>query len=195
MRIVVTGGIGTGKSTVCRALQQRMPGYTLVSADDMVRNLYANSAAFRAELVTRFGTTDRKVISGMVFADDARRADLVALSWVYLAPEVESLFCRDGIIFEFPLFFEHPHWVGRPDAVVVLGCDAQTQRQRVLARDGITEAALARILAAQLPLEEKVRQADIYLDTSGTLAAVLDAVDKLPLQLLALKLQKEGVLQ
>lgn len=183
MRVVVTGGIGSGKSTVCRALQQRMPGHILVSADDMVRDLYAKSAEFRAELMARFGTVDRKTISGLVFADDARRADLVALSWVYLAKEVDALFGQPNIIFEFPLFFEHPHWVGRPDAVVVLGCDAQTQRERVLARDGIPEEALARILAAQLPLEEKVRQADIYLDTGGPLGSVLQAVDKLPVQL------------
>lgn len=186
MRIVVTGGIGCGKSTVCNALQQHLPGYELVSADQMVRDLYANSIPFRAGLVERFGTTDRRAISAIVFADAARRADLEALSWVYLEAEADAVFQRQDIIFEFPLFFESRKWIGLPDAVVVLGCDADVQRQRVLARDNISEEALSRILAAQMPLAEKIRQADIYLDTSGALPDVLAAVAGLPAQLRAL---------
>lgn len=183
MRIVITGGIGCGKSTVCSALQALMPDHELVSADQMVRDLYANSAPFRAGLVDRFGTTDRRAISAIVFADPARRADLEALSWVYLEREADAVFQRQDVIFEFPLFFESRKWIGLPDAVVVLGCDAAVQRQRVLARDNITEEALQRILAAQMPLAEKIRQADIHLDTSGSLPDVLAAVAGLPEQL------------
>jgi dephospho-CoA kinase len=190
MRVVVTGGIGCGKSTVCHALLQHMPGYALVSADQMVRDLYADSVPFRAGLVERFGTTDRRAISALVFADAGRRADLEALSWVYLKQAVDALFEQRDVLFEFPLFFEHPHWVGRTDAVIVLGCDDATQRQRVMARDGLTEAAFARIRAAQLPLAEKVKRADIYLDTSGSLEAVLDAVATLPAQVNHLKNKK-----
>lgn len=196
MRIVVTGGIGCGKSTVCTALLKHLPDYHLVSADQMVRDLYANHDLFRAGLVTRFGTTDRRTISGIVFADAARRADLEALSWLYLAREVDALLLRENIIFEFPLFFENPRWVGWPDAVVVLGCDAAVQRQRVMARDGVTEESLARILAAQLPPEEKRRRADIYLDTTGSLESVLEAVSHLPAQLaqIAPKTKNEQIL-
>lgn len=183
MRIVITGGIGCGKSTVCNALQQLMPDHHLVSADQMVRDLYAGNTHFRAGLMSRFGTTDRREISAIVFADSARRADLEALSWVYLEREVDALLKRPDLIFEFPLFFESRKWIGWPDAVVVLGCDADIQRQRVLARDNITEEALQRILAAQMPLAEKIRQADIYLDTSGDLPGVLAAVAGLPAQL------------
>jgi dephospho-CoA kinase len=190
MRIVVTGGIASGKSTVCNALVQHMPGYVLVSADQMVRDLYADSVPFRAGLVERFGTTDRRAISALVFSDASRRADLEALSWVYLHQAVDALFEQQDIIFEFPLFFEHPHWLGRPDAVIVLGCDDASQRQRAMARDGLTEEAFTRIRAAQLPLAEKVRRADIYLDTGGTLASVLDAVAALPARLSQLKMKK-----
>lgn len=190
MRIVVTGGIGSGKSTVCNALLQHLPGYELVSADQMVRDLYAHSAPFRAELVQRFGTTDRRAISARVFADAGQRANLESLSWVYLKQAVDALFARQDIIFEFPLFFEHPHWLDRPDAVIVLGCDDATQRQRVMARDGLTEEAFARIRAAQLPLAEKVKRADIYIDTSGTIQSVLDVVATLPARLSQLQHQK-----
>lgn len=183
MRIVVTGSIGTGKSTVCQALLQHMPGYELVSADQMVHDLYANNAEFQAGLQSKFGTTDRKAIARIVFADRARRVELEALSWAFLAQAVDALFLKENVIFEFPLFFEHPHWIGCPDAVIVLGCDEQTQRTRVSARDGISVEAFDRILAAQLPQAEKAKRADIYLDTSGSRESVLAAVAALPAKL------------
>lgn len=180
MRIVITGGIGTGKSTISKALLSHLPGYKLVSADQMVHDLYATNADFQTALLARFGTTDRKTISGIVFADASLRAELIALSWTYLAPATDALFRAPNLIFEFPLYFESPRWVGIPDAVVVLGCDEATQRARVMARDGMSEEGFARVLAAQMPVAEKAKRADIYLDTSGNLAEVLQAVAALP---------------
>ena len=183
MRIVVTGSIGTGKSTVCQALLQHMPGYELVSADQMVHDLYANNAEFQAGLQSKFGTTDRKAIARIVFADRARRVELEALSWAFLAQAVDALFLKENVIFEFPLFFEHPHWIGCPDAFIGLSGDQQTQLTRVSARDGISVEAFDRILAAQLPQAEKANRADIYLDTSGSRESVLAAVAALPAKL------------
>lgn len=184
MRIVVTGSIGTGKSTVCQALLEHMPGYELVSADQMVHDLYANNTQFLEGLQSKFGTTDRKAIARIVFADRPKRVELEALSWAFLAQAVDALFLKENVIFEFPLFFEHPHWLGCPDVVIVLGCDEQTQRARVYARDGISVEAVDRILAAQLPQAEKAKRADIYLDTSGSRESVLAAVAALPAKLL-----------
>jgi dephospho-CoA kinase len=166
MKIVVTGGIGSGKSTVCQALITRLPGYELVSADEMVHDLYAQNARFRAELVKRFGTAERKDVSAIVFANPERRLELITLSWAYLAQAVETVFEKNNVIFEFPLFFEQPHWLDRPDAVVVVGCDDATQRARVMARDGIGEEQFEAIKRAQLPLEEKVKEADFFIDTT-----------------------------
>lgn len=180
MRIVVTGGIACGKSTVSNALLKHLPGYVLVSADQMVHDLYATNVEFQAGLMARFGTTDRRAISAIVFAAPERRADLEALSWVYLEREVDRVLAQENIIFEFPLFFESKRWIGRPDAVVVLGCDIDVQRQRAMARDGISADALARILAAQMPAAQKAVLADIYLDTSGTLDEVLAMVATIP---------------
>jgi dephospho-CoA kinase len=166
MKIVVTGGIGSGKSTVCQALITRLPGYELVSADEMVHELYAQNAQFRADLVKRFGTAERKEVSAVVFASPERRLELITLSWAYLAQAVEAVFEKANVVFEFPLFFEQPHWLDRPDAVVVVGCDAATQRARVMARDGISEEQFEAIKRAQLPLEEKVKEADFFIDTT-----------------------------
>jgi dephospho-CoA kinase len=166
MKIVVTGGIGSGKSTVCQALITLLPGYELVSADEMVHDLYAQNAQFRAELAKRFGTAERKDVSAIVFANPGRRLELITLSWAYLAQAVETVFEKSNVIFEFPLFFEQPHWLDRPDAVVVVGCDDATQRARVMARDGISEERFEAIKRAQLPLEAKVKEADFFIDTT-----------------------------
>lgn len=180
MRIVITGSIGTGKSTVSKALLSYMPGYELVSADDLVHTLYAYNAQFQADLLKRFGTAERKEISDIVFAQPQRRVELETLSWAYLVQEVETTFAKENVIFEFPLFFEFPHWRERPNAVVVVGCDEATQYARVAARDGISKEKLDSILKAQLPLAEKVKQAEIYFDTTGSLARVQKAVADLP---------------
>jgi dephospho-CoA kinase len=180
MRIVITGSIGTGKSTVSKALHGFMPGYERVSADDLVHNLYAYNAQFQADLLTRFGTAARKEISDIVFAQPQRRVELETLSWAYLVQEVEATFAKENVIFEFPLYFEFPHWHGRADAVVVVGCDEATQFARVAARDGLSKEKFDNIIKAQLPLAEKVKQANIYLDTTGSLESVKATIADMP---------------
>jgi dephospho-CoA kinase len=167
MKIVVTGGIGSGKTTVCKRIVPLMEGYEFVSADEMVHALYAQNAQFRADLVKRFGTAVRKEVSAIVFANPERRLELITLSWAYLAQAVDAVFEKTNVIFEFPLFFEQPHWLDRPDAVVVVGCSEDAQRARVLERDGISEEAFERIKRAQLPLDEKVKEANFFIDTTN----------------------------
>jgi dephospho-CoA kinase len=166
MRIVVTGGIGSGKSSVSKELVKHMPGYELVNADQMVHDLYVGNAKFRAELVKRFGTAERKEIATIVFANPSRRVELEALSWAYLAQAVDAVFELPNVVFEFPLFFEHPHWLGQQDAVVLVRCAESVQRERVLARDGISAETFERIKSAQLPVDEKLKWADFAIDTT-----------------------------
>lgn len=186
MLIVVTGGIGTGKSTVSQALAEAMPGYELVSADQMVRDLYAQSEPFQKELIHRFGTTDRKKVARIAFSDAAIRSDLVALSWQYLAGHVDALFERDDVIFEFPLYCESPRWHGKPAIVIVLSCAEITQRDRVMARDGISSEQYERIRSSQRPLAQKLKLADFHLNTSGPMDSVLNDVQALPTKLYAM---------
>jgi dephospho-CoA kinase len=168
MRIVVTGGIGSGKSTVSKELIKHMPGYELVSADQIVHELYEQNARFKADLIKRFGTAERKEIAVIVFANPARRVELEVLSWAYLAQVVDAVFDMPNVVFEFPLFFEHPHWLGLQDAVVLVHCTESVQRERVLARDGISAENFERIRRAQLPVDEKLKRADFAIDTTDT---------------------------
>lgn len=175
MRIVVTGNIGCGKSTVCKALLEHMPGYTLVSVDDLARGLYQN-AAYLDQLSAWFGTTDRKEVARQVFADEEKRAAVEDLSVKLLTPAMDEAFSRENVIIEFPLFYEKPFWLPEADYVLALGCDPAIQWERVKARDNLSRGAYERVVAAQLPTETKRSWADAYIDTGVPLDQVLRLV-------------------
>lgn len=175
MRIVVTGNIGCGKSTVCQALLDHLPGYTLFSIDDLARELYQHEDYVR-QLKAWFGTADRKAVARCVFGDAAKREAIEALSIQILGPIVDEVFSRERVIVEFPLFYEKPQWVDQADFVLALGCAPDIQWARVQARDGLSREAFERVVAAQLPTAEKQARADAFIDTGRALPSVLAEV-------------------
>jgi dephospho-CoA kinase len=190
----LTGGIGSGKSTVARRFRER--GVPVIDADQLARDVVAKGTAGLEEIVARFGpeivdaegNLDRKKLAARVFGDDEERRALNRITHPRigkllsdradeLAQRGEPLAC-----YEVPLLFEAGLDAAlRP--IVVVDAPVDTQVERTVARDGGTEQeALARI-RAQMPLEEKARRADHVIDNTGTLAAlraradeVLDAV-------------------
>ena len=178
MKIVVIGNIGCGKSTVCRLLAHRLSGYEQFSVDDAVRGLYANPG-YLAAVTRAFGVSDRKALSDLVFADPSKKSQLEKLSAGFVRPLIEAAVSLPRVIIEFPLLFEIPGWAPRADFVLALGCDEETQRQRVLGRDGITVEKFERIRASQYSTELKAALADAYLDTSGSLVSVEASVEGL----------------
>jgi dephospho-CoA kinase len=178
MRIAVTGNIGCGKSTVCAQLHQLLPDYGLFSVDDAVRALY-NDPAFQAALQAKFGTSDRKALSDLVFAQPALKKTLEDFASSYLVPTIRSALAAPKVIVEFPLLFEMPGWAPQFDFVLALACDPITQRQRVVQRDGISEEKFERIRAAQYPSALKASLADAFIDTSQSLAEVTQAIQAL----------------
>ncbi len=171
MRLVVTGNIGCGKSTVCQMLLRQLPDHAFFSVDDAVRSLYADESFCQA-VEAAFGTRERKALSDLVFSDPDKRKALEKLSLEFVRPKVDAAFREARVVIEFPLFFELPGNVGREDCVLALGCDDTTQRQRVLARDSISEEKFDRIRASQHSTAMKAALADAFVDTSGTLAEV-----------------------
>lgn len=182
MRIVVTGNIGTGKSTVSQALAQQLAGFRLVSIDTLVRELYISHSAFQEYVQTAFGTQDRRDVAQQVFADPAARQALVEMSLRCLGPAVDELFEQENLIIEFPLFFENPYWVSRADFIVALQCSEDVQLKRVMARDGLIEESAARIVAAQMPMAAKAALAHVVIDTDGDLDSTLASVPPLVAQ-------------
>jgi dephospho-CoA kinase len=174
----LTGGIGSGKSTVARFLGEH--GAVIVDADVFARDaVRGGSDAFEA-IVRRFGEEvvgpdgelDRPKLASIVFADRAALVDLEAI----VHPEVRRMIADriqaeldtdHVVVLVNPLLIE----MGAHrdcDVVVVISADPETQVTRTVAR-GMDEADVRARLAAQLPIEERARAADVLLDNEDTL--------------------------
>jgi dephospho-CoA kinase len=184
----LTGGIGSGKSTVGRRFAER--GVPVIDADQLAREVVEPGTPGLQEIVLRFGPAvlgpdgelDRKKLAARVFGDDeARRAlngithprvgALTAERTAALAARGERLAC-----YEVPLLFEG-RLEGVLKPVVVVATPLEAQVARAALRDGATpEDVLARV-RAQMPLDEKIRRADHVIDNSGALAATLARAD------------------
>lgn len=180
-RVALTGGIATGKSHV-RARFEDL-GVPTIDSDVLARDAVAPGTAGLAAVVKRFGpdmldasgALDRHRLGRVVFADaDARRA-LEAIVHPEVRRATEAWFAsldaarHPCAIADIPLLYE----VGRDrdfDRVVVAACDPDTQIRRVMARDGLSEADARQRVAAQLPIEEKIRRADFVIRTDGPFA-------------------------
>ena len=175
MRLIVTAGIGSGKSTACAMLAKMLPTYESFSVDDAVRGLY-DDTAFQAELTAHFGVSKRSQLSALVFADPLKRRELERLSSRFLSPLIAKAMELPRVIVEFPLLFEVPGWAHRADFTLALGCAPEIQRARVLARDSISSEKFDRIVSAQHSTELRKCLCDAYIDTSGTLSDVEQSV-------------------
>ena len=184
----LTGGIGSGKSEVAKRLLER--GLPVVNADQLARlavlpgspGLAEITGAFGSEVVTATGELDRAGLAQRVFSDErARRAldaivhpivgQLAAEHFRAIAARGEPLAC-----YEVPLLYEGG--LERTlSPVVVVDSPTPLIRARLKARDGYTEAQIEARIAAQMPLDEKVRRADYVLQNDGTLAQLRERVD------------------
>ncbi|MDY0269266.1 dephospho-CoA kinase [Trichloromonas sp.] len=186
MVLGITGGIATGKSSVVRIFHQL--GAVVLSADELAREVVEPGSPLLARLAERFGATvlredgglDRPALAAVIFADPRARRDLDGIMHPAIAALAETrlreLSARAPlVVYEAPLLFEAGA-EGRVDAILVVTADEATQLRRLMARDGIDEAAARARIAAQMPLAEKVRRADYVIDNSGDSEAAEQAV-------------------
>ncbi|HXG53697.1 MAG TPA: dephospho-CoA kinase [candidate division Zixibacteria bacterium] len=189
-RVGLTGGIASGKSTVAAIL--RRLGAEVVDADAIAREVVRPGEPAWREIVDAFGrevlepdgTLDRKKLREIVFSDPAARKRLEAITHPRIRElaqrRIEELE-RAGarlVVYEAPLFFETNahHWL-RP--VILVACDESTQRERLRARDRLSEEEIDRHLEAQMSLEEKRRLADYVIENTGSLADLERKVEAL----------------
>lgn len=182
MRVALTGGIATGKSTVARLLQGH--GLAVVDADRLAREAVAEGTSGLAEVIAHFGPSvvaaggalDRPALARVVFADAAARRTLERIVHPRVRAAIERFFAAvpAGLpgVAEIPLAFE-TGWAAAFDVVVVVACHPATQRSRLMARDGLTDAEATRRLAAQWPIDEKARLADAVVLTDGVMASTV----------------------
>lgn len=179
--MALTGGIATGKSHV-RAQFEAL-GVPTIDADVLAREAVAPGTAGFSAVVARFGSDivdatgmlDRKKLGAVVFADPVARRDLEAIIHPLVRQAIDDWFAaldashHPFAIADIPLLYE----TGRDadfDAVIVAACDPDTQILRVMERDGLTEAEVRQRIAAQLPIDEKIRRADHVIRTDGSFA-------------------------
>jgi dephospho-CoA kinase len=176
IRLGLTGSIGMGKTTTLEMF--RKAGVPCNSADATVHDLYAGEAAPLIEAAfpgTVVGTVvDRQLLSRHLAAHPADFAKLEAIVHP-LVRRREAEFLEEQrktgaaiAVLDIPLLFETGA-ESRIDVIAVVSCDPQIQRQRVLARPGMTEEKFDMILSRQMPDAEKRARADYVIDTGSGL--------------------------
>jgi dephospho-CoA kinase len=169
----LTGGIGSGKSTVAQLFAAR--GVPVVDAA---------VAAIWPETIAADGTIDRKRLGQVIFADAAARARLEAILHPRIAAAADARLGSLGgdghrlALYEATLLVESGRWRDF-DGLIVVTASTETQIARTMARDGLSRAQAEARLRAQLPTEEKVRVATHVIDNDGARAATEAQVDAL----------------
>jgi len=182
----LTGSIGMGKSTV--AARFRTHGVAVCDADAEVHKLYEGAAVPAIEAAfpgtTRAGTVDRQRLARVLIAKPEGFARLEAIVHpLVIAAERAFLHAEAAkgaalAVLEIPLLLE-TGGEARVDVVVVVSAPADTQRERVMQRPGMTPEKLEQVLARQMPDAEKRARADFIVDTGGTLAETDAQVDNI----------------
>ncbi|MBY0235309.1 MAG: dephospho-CoA kinase [Burkholderiaceae bacterium] len=172
LQIGLTGGIGSGKSTVARLLAQA--GATVIDTDAIARSLTlpqgaampALQTAFGPDAVAADGSLDRAWMRQQAFADSSVKQRLEAILHPLIGAETErqaAAAISSCIVFDVPLLVESGRWRQRVDRVLVVDCEEETQISRVMARNGWEHAAVQAVLAQQATRAARRACADAVL--------------------------------
>ena len=191
-KLGLTGGIGSGKSTVASLLAGL--GAAVMDADAISRRLTAPGGLaiaairqnFGADFIAADGALDRHRMRALAYTDAAARARLEAI----IHPLVQAEIWRQAqaaqaagstcLVFDVPLLVESAHWRDRVDKVLVVDCSPETQIARVMARSGLERPAIEAIIAAQASRARRLAVADlVILNDNITLAELAAQVHAL----------------
>ncbi len=176
----LTGSIATGKSTVSRMFAHL--GAHIIDADLLAREVVMPGQAAHARIVEEFGpqvvqedgSLDRKALGAVVFADAAKRKRLEEITHPAIGARQQRILSvldeeafEGVVIWDAALLFEGGG-VAKMDRVVVVYADPETERRRLMERDGLSDADARARIASQMPIAEKARLAHHVIDNSGT---------------------------
>jgi dephospho-CoA kinase len=177
MRVGLTGGIGSGKSTVAGFLREA--GAAVVDTDAISRGLTlaggaampAIAQAFGADFVTADGALDRERMRALAFSDASAKRRLESILHPLITTEAlaqaDTAKAAPLIVFDVPLLVESGRWRPRLARVLVIDCSAETQTARVLQRPGWTRERVDGALAAQASRQARRAAADAVLLNDG----------------------------
>ncbi len=194
IRVGLTGGIGSGKSTVAQILVEY--GAALIDADAISRSLtLSNGSAipliaheFGTDFIASNGALDREKMRNYVFSNPSAKQSLEAILHPLVAQETEAQLAAaklrgsTTIIFDIPLLVESTRWRTRVDHILVVDCQVDTQIQRVIQRSHLNRDSIKKIIESQASREQRLAAADwvIYNDDIS-LNLLAQLVLKLPL--------------
>ena len=194
LRIGLTGGIASGKSTVTQRFAEL--GIPVIDADVASRTVVEPGKPGLAQVVERFGAgvladgrLDRRALRNLIFEDSSLRQALDSILHPLIRAEMEREAAQvhgPYLIMAIPLLVESGGSAKRVDRVLVVDADETLQIQRLQARDGSSEDQARAILASQASRAARLRMADDVLLNSGTVAELRQSVDRLHEQYLQL---------
>ena len=187
LRLGLTGGIGSGKTTVARMLSDM--GAAVIDADAIARSVTAPgggaiaaiAAEFGAGFITAEGALDRDRMRELAFADATAKRRLEAIIHPLVGLETNrqaEQAAQAGqrcLVFDVPLLVESGRWRQQLDRVLVVDCSPQTQIERVVARSSLTREAVQKIIDAQARREHRLAAADMVIANEGLSLAALRA--------------------
>src|SRR6202011_174832 len=200
LRIGLTGGIASGKSTVAQRFVEL--GVPVIDADEAARAVVLPGQPGLARVIEKFGVgvlaadghLDRRALRNQVFSDPALRKELEAILHPLIQAEMErSATAAAGpyLVISIPLLVEGSGR-NRVDRILVVDADESVQLQRVMTRDSSTFEQARAILAAQASRADRLRAANDVLVNSGTVSELQQAVDRLHERYLRLAVAPAG---
>jgi dephospho-CoA kinase len=198
LRIGLTGGIASGKSTVEERFQEL--GVPVINADDSSRavvapgqpGLTAVAKRFGKQVLTAGGELDRRALRTLVFADPTKRRELESILHPLIRADMERRASRATgpyLVLSIPLLIEsesRDRASRRVDRILVVDVDEALQLQRLMSRDHIGADEARATLAAQASRAERLRAADDVLVNAGTVPELRQAIDRLHAEYLRL---------
>lgn len=176
--IGVTGGIGSGKSSAARLFAEH--GAAVVDTDEIARELTAPGGAGMAAIAKAFGPSviaadgslNRTAMRELVFSDSTRRQQLEAILHPLIGTEARQLVraaTAPYVLLLVPLLLETGRYGDIVQRVLVIDCAESTQIQRTVSRSQLSEESVRAIMAAQLPRDKRLEQADDVINNDGDL--------------------------
>lgn len=190
MKIGLTGGIASGKSTIAKMLIER--GALLVDADQVARevvlpgepSLEAIASTFGQAVLEADGSLNRKALGEIVFRDKASLAKLEAITHPAIRTRMQQRihtykeqFPERLVVADIPLLYE----TGQQnlyDGIMVVYVPVEIQKMRLMERNHLSEEEASRRIALQMDIEQKRKNADWVIDNSGTLAETERQLDE-----------------
>ena len=198
LTVGITGGIGSGKSTVADGFVAL--GAHLVDTDVIAHRLTAPGGAaiaaireaFGAQAITADGRMDRAAMRAAVFADPAARKRLEGILHPLIRAAtgegIAAAFAQGApyVLVAIPLLVESGNWRERVDRVLVVDCPVEVQIARVMKRSGLTRAEVEAIIATQASREARLAAADDVIDNGGPVDALAGPIARLHQRYLAM---------